>query len=166
MKNIGIFYGTTTGMTAELAEKIAKQLGVDSGNVRNVTSAKPTELGAYDLIMLGCSTWGSGDMQGDMHDFLDGVSAMYMKGKQIAFFGCGDDSMTDTFCDGVGEMREMMEPTQAEFVGEFDTEGYHFEKSKAVKENGMAVGLLIDNTNHPELTDSRIKRWCLQFEIA
>ena len=166
MKNIGIFYGTTTGMTAEVAEKIANQLGVDSSNVKNVTSARPADVSDYDLIMFGCSTWGSGDMQGEMHDFLDGVSALYLKGKQIALFGCGDESMSDTFCDGVGEMREMVEPCQADFVGEFDADGYEFEKSKAVDENGLAVGLLIDNTNHADLTDSRIKRWCLQFEIA
>lgn len=165
MKNIGIFYGSTTGMTAKVAEKIASQLCVSEENVKNVTSARPTDLGAYDLVMLGCSTWGSGDIQGEMHDFMDGVSALYLKGKKMAFFGCGDCSMKDTFCDGVGQMRRMAESTGAEFVGEFDTEGYSFGNSSAVGEDGMAVGLLIDDTNYPELTDSRIKRWCLQFEL-
>lgn len=165
MKNIGIFYGTTTGVTAEIAEKIAQQLGVDSENVRNVTSARPSEVADYDVILLGCSTWGDGDMQGDMHDFLDGVASLYLKGKKIAFFGTGDESMSHTFCNGVGEMRTMVEPTQAEFVGQFDTEGYHFDESKAVNDEGLAVGLLIDNNNHADLTDSRIKRWCLQFEL-
>ena len=61
----------------------------------------------YDVLIFGCSTWGDGDMQEDMHDFLDGVAAMDLKGKKIALFGCGDDTMSETFCNGVGEMYQI-----------------------------------------------------------
>ncbi len=36
---IGIFYGSTTGVTEAVAERIAKKLGVASADVHNVGSA-------------------------------------------------------------------------------------------------------------------------------
>ena len=38
---IGIFYGSSTGTTAEVAEKIAKQLGVDAADVYDVAKVGP-----------------------------------------------------------------------------------------------------------------------------
>ena len=37
MKKIGIFYGSSTGMTAEVAEEIAKAMGVDTSDIHNLS---------------------------------------------------------------------------------------------------------------------------------
>lgn len=160
MKRIGIFYGTTTGTTEEVADMIAKALNVADEDVKNVSNASPSDVENYDLLIFGCSTWGDGDMQEDMHDFLDGVAAMSLKGKEVALFGCGDESMTDTFCNAVGEMYDMLKSTGADFVGDFDAAGYDFEHSKARRADGMMRGLVIDNVNHPERTSERVEEWC------
>ena len=73
---IGIFYGSTTGTTAEVAGKIAKVMGVESADVHNVAETAPSRLGDYDLNLVGSSTWGSGEVQDDMASFLDGVKAL------------------------------------------------------------------------------------------
>lgn len=154
----GIFYGSTTGTTESVAKRIGAALGVDEKNVVNVKKASPASAADYDVIILGCSTWGSGDMQSDMHDFLDGVQALDLRGKKVAFFGCGNEKMSKTFCNGVGYMYDMMKDTHATFIGAYPAELYSFESSKAVRD-GMAVGLLIDDTNHTDLTGPRIKQW-------
>ena len=41
LMKIGIFYGSTTGTTAEVAGKIAKVMGVESADVHNVADAAP-----------------------------------------------------------------------------------------------------------------------------
>lgn len=158
MKKTGIFYGSSTGTTREVAKKLGEALGVDSADIFDVAVAKPSDLDGYDLILFGCSTWGAGDMQDDMHDFLDGVQAIDLSGKEIALFGCGDENMSSTFCDGVGEMRQMLIPTRARFLPGFPADDYNFRSSKAVID-GRVVGLLIDQANHPALTDSRIQQW-------
>lgn len=160
MKKIGIFYGSTTGTTQEVANLIAKALNVSPENVRNVKDAAPSEVGDYEMILLGASTWGDGDLQADMHDFLDGVQAFNLKGKKIALFGCGDETMADTFCDALEEMHKMLKDTGAEFIGQFDADGYHFHESKSAEGDGRMIGLVIDNVNHPELTSERVERWC------
>ena len=41
MKKIGIFYGSSTGMTAEVAQEIAKLMGVDEKDVHDVARSAP-----------------------------------------------------------------------------------------------------------------------------
>lgn len=158
MKSIGIFYGSETGTTADVALRIAAKLGVDSADVHNVANLSPTALGNYDVLLLGTSTWGAGEIESDWYDFIAGARVLDLKGKKMAFFGCGDESMSDTFCDGVGELYDDMADTGAEYIGRFNAEGYDFSSSKAQRD-GEFVGLVLDEVNHPEYTDQRIKDW-------
>lgn len=163
MDKIGIFYGSTTGNTAEVAKMIAEQLGVADADVHDVAKTAPSAVAPYSLIILGSSTWGDGDLQDDFSDFLDGLAAVDLKGKRVAIFGCGDESMTDTFCNAVGTIYKRMQPTGATFVGSFNTDGYEFDHSDAVVD-GKAEGLLIDQVNHPEMTTERVKEWCAELK--
>lgn len=160
MKKIGIFYGSTTGTTEEVAKKIGEKLGVASGDINNVASTAPSKVSDYDVLLLGSSTWGAGELQDDWYDFLNGLQALSLEGKEVAVFGCGDENMSDTFCNAVGIIYERLQPTGARFIGDFPTAGYSFDESKADEGDGKAVGLLIDETNHPELTDRKISEWC------
>ena len=86
----GIFYGSTTGMTESLAAKIAARTGVAQTDVRNVADASADEAEGYDLLLLGSSTWGCGELQDDWYDFLDALKRKALSGKRVALFGCGD----------------------------------------------------------------------------
>lgn len=163
MKNIGIFYGSTTGYTAEVANRLAKALGVEMKDVHDVANTAPSKLGEYDIIILGSSTWGNGDMQENWEDFIQGAEAMYLKGKKIAVFGCGDENMSDTFCNAVGEIYRRMQGTEAEFIAPFNADGYDFAKSGAIVD-GVCVGLVLDEVNHSDLTDGRIAEWVKQIK--
>lgn len=163
MKKTGIFYGSTTGTTAEVAGRIAKALGVAGADVHDVANTAPSSMGDYELIVIGSPTWGSGDVQDDFYDFLDGTSALDLSGHKIALFGCGDETMTDTFCSAIGDIYERLKDCGAEFIGQFDVDGYSFHHSAALVD-GRYVGLLLDEVNHPELTDGRITRWAGQLK--
>ena len=167
MKKIGIFYGSTTGATLSVAEEIAKQLGVSPADVHDVASAAPSSVGDYDVLVIGASTWGAGDLQEDMATFLDGVSSLDLEGKEVAIFGCGDDSMSDTFCNSVGEIYHRLHGTKAMFIAPFNNDGYVYSHSES-DVHGMIVGLCIDNVNHPDETPARIKAWVeeIKKEIA
>lgn len=158
MKKIGIFYGSTTGTTENIASKIAKILNVDEKDVRDVATSAPSDLAPYDMLVLGTSTWGNGELQEDWYDFIDGAQALDLKGKTVVLFGCGDETMSDSFCSAVGKLYEAFKACGATMVGEYDTDGYKFRHSEAVVD-GKAVGLLLDEVNHPELTDFRLRGW-------
>ena len=57
MKKIGIFYGSTTGTTENIARKLAALLSVDSADVHDVAKTAPSAVGRYDILVLGTSTW-------------------------------------------------------------------------------------------------------------
>ena len=88
----GIFYGSTTGNTANIAEEIAKAMGIGAADIHDVSKASPDDAKAYDTLILGSSTRGAGELQDDWFNFLDALSKSGLKGKKAAVFGCGDSS--------------------------------------------------------------------------
>lgn len=163
MEKIGIFYGSTTGYTADVANRIAKALGMEMKDVFDVANAEPSKLGDYDILVLGSSTWGSGDLQENWEDFIQGAEAMYLKGKKIAIFGLGDENFSDTFCQAVGEIYRRMQGTEATFIAPFNADGYDFSQCGAIVD-GVCVGLVLDEVNHPDLTDARIAQWVKEIK--
>lgn len=158
MKKTGIFYGSTTGETAEIAKQIASLMGIDEKDVHNVAEVSPVKLGEYDNLIFGSSTWGDGELQEDWYDFVDGAAAMDLAGKTIAIFGVGSQDHADTFCDAVGILYDKFQNTGAKFIGEYPADGYEFEHSKAQKGDTM-VGLVLDVNNAPEYTEFKLKQW-------
>ena len=160
MKKIGIFYGSETGTTEKIARRVASLLGVADKDIHNVEDTRPSAVGDYDILVFGTSTWGSGSMEEDWYDFLAGVEALDLEDKEVALFGCGDETMEDTFCSGVGEIHDRLKETGAKIIAPYDTIGYTFEHSKAKPGDALeAVGLLLDEVNHPELTETRLRGW-------
>lgn len=157
----GIFYGSTTGTTRDVAERIARKMGIDPADVHDVAKTAPSAVAPYDLLVLGTSTWGAGEEQTDWYDFADGLRQMDLRGKKVALFGVGDETMSDTFCSGMGELYDTLQPTGAYFIGSCPADVYSFSESKAIGPDGNPVGLMLDETNHPDLTDGRIDGWLL-----
>lgn len=161
MKKYGIFYGSTTGVTADVASRLGKILDVAGEDILNVADTAPARLGDYEVLLLGSSTWGSGELQDDWYDFVDGAQALDLKGKKIALFGCGDETLSDTFCGAIGVLRDKLKDTGAEFIGEYPAGCYTFDDSEALTggDGRMMAGLALDEVNHPDLTDSRLEDW-------
>lgn len=114
---------------------------------------------SYDNLLLGTSTWGSGEMQDDWYDGVKILKGASLSGKKIAFFGCGDsEAYSDDFCSGLGELHESLQGKGAEFIGSLSTDGYTFDSSSAEKD-GELIGLLIDEMNESDKTDDRIDAW-------
>lgn len=163
MAKIGIFFGSSTGTTADVASRIAKKMGVDSSDVRDVANSAPADVAPYNILLLGSSTWGSGELQDDWEDYIAGLEALDLSGKTIAIFGCGDESMSDTFCNAVGVIYNRLQKTGARFVGAYPADCYDYSETEADKD-GVIVGLLLDEVNHPDLTDERIDGWVKQIK--
>lgn len=158
MSKIGIFYGSSTGSTAEVAQRLAAALGAEA-NVFDVASADAAEAASFDALLLGSSTWGLGDLQDDWEDFLPKLAEQPLAGKKVALFGCGDaDSYPDSFCEAISKIKAGLEATNCEFIGAYEPEGYSYDATET-EQDGKLIGLCIDEANQSDLTEERIQKW-------
>lgn len=159
MKKIGIFYGSSTGTTQSIAEAIASKLGIPTSDIIDVAKMTADKVNGYEVLLLGTSTWGDGEVQDDWYDGIKVLKSVDLKDKTIAFFGCGDsDSYGDTFCDGMGVIYEDIKDSGATFVGKVSASEYSFSSSISVID-GSFIGLALDDVNESDKTDERIDAW-------
>ncbi len=162
MKNTGIFYGSTTGNTEMVAQKIADKL---SAKTYDVSNSSASVFAQCDNIILGSSTLGYGDLQDDWDDFIEELKKADLSGKTVALFGLGDaDSYPDTFADAVGIIYQTIKDKNCIIVGQTSLDGYNFDESKA-NVDGKFIGLIIDEDNQSKETDMRIDAWVKQIEV-
>lgn len=160
MKKIGIIYGSSTGTCEDLANQIADKLGVSASDVYSADKLDADVANAYDVLILGTSTWGDGELQDDWYDGIKVLKSADLSGKEIALFGCGDsESYADTFCDGMGIIYDELKDSGCTFLGGgVSADDYSFSASTAVKD-GAFVGLALDEVNESDKTADRIEAW-------
>ncbi|MFT6103518.1 MAG: flavodoxin I/flavodoxin II [Candidatus Endobugula sp.] len=161
--NIGLVFGTDTGNTEEMGDKIAtvfaeKGFAMD---MLNVTDASPEVIEAFDFIIMGIPTWDFGGIQEDWETFESELLATNLSGKVVALYGLGDQlGYGDYFVDAMGWLHERVIKKGAQVIGEWSTKGYDFEASLAVnKDKTFFCGLAIDDEQQFDLTDQRISGW-------
>lgn len=159
MEKIGIFYGSTTGNSETVANKLQENFGSECADIIDVSNASSADIERYTNLIFGCSTWGIGDLQDDFEGFISEIEKSNLEGKKIAIYGTGDQfTYSDSFVDSIGSIYEAIENKSCQIVGSVSTDDYSYTESKA-EIDGQFVGLPIDEDNDSEKTDSRIQSW-------
>ena len=163
---IGIFFGTNTGNTEAVVEKLEAELSNNGFEVDkyDMSSASVDDMSAYDTLIIASPTWNDGELQDDWAAVIDEYSAFDFSGKKVGLLGTGDqDGYPDNFVDALGILGEPVLANGGQIFGWWDTEGYSFDNSLGVK-NGKFYGLAIDVDNQDDLTDERIAAWVKQIK--
>ncbi len=167
---IAIFYGSTTCYTEMAAEKIQAEIGVDQVEIFNIKDVPLRDCQQFDLIIFGISTWDFGELQEDWESTWDDIEALSLHGKIVALYGLGDQQgYGEWFQDALGMLHDKVLPQGANIIGYWPNEGYEFEHSKALTDDGeLFVGLSLDDETQYDLTDQRIEQWVAQIidEVA
>lgn len=165
---IGLFYGSNTDMTKLVAEMImatfadVAQVEVDLFDIADVNAEKML---AYQNLIIGCPTWYVGQLQEDWGTALPEIADLDLTGKRVALFGLGDQyGYSYTFADAIGILGREFEAVGAELVGFTVTDGFDFEFSKGV-EDGVFLGLALDEDNESDLTPERVAEWVRQLTV-
>ncbi|WP_026971693.1 flavodoxin FldB [Aliagarivorans marinus] len=164
--SIGLFYGSSTCYTEMAAEKIQAQFGDDLVSIHNIKEVEPEQMQHYPVLILGISTWDYGELQEDWEAVWENLEQLDFSNKTIALFGLGDQvGYTEWFLDALGMLFEKLAPSGANFIGFWPNQGYEFEASKALTEDGQFFyGLALDDENQYEHSDQRIADWCDQLK--
>ncbi len=163
MASIGIFYGSSSGVTKAVAEKLGEMLDVEAFNIFSMEEdfTDFDDMDAFDILLFGCSTWGSGEVQNDWRDpllDLDNDKPSFA-GKTIALFGAGDyKAHGEQFVSALGILHDKFKARGATLVGSFPTDGYTYKFSFAERD-GKFIGLPFDEVNEADKTEARLDAW-------
>lgn len=144
MANVLIIFGSTSGNTQLVAEKVASVLEDNKQKVvvKRVEQASIEDLNAPDLLIFGSSTYGHGLLQDHFIPFEMELRKHDLKGKPCAVIGLGD---------------------------KLYDEQYHIESAKILEEmvqeaNGKLVveALQVEKSPIPAL-DNQVKEWTLNL---
>ena len=118
----------------------------------------------HDALILGTPTYFNGELPSAWDEFLPEIEDADFSGKRVAIYGPGNQVETPvSFADAVGILATYFEELGAEVVGRTSREGYEYEQSLAERGSEF-VGLVVDPTNQPELTDARLAAWIKQVK--
>jgi flavodoxin I len=166
MTPIGLFYGTNTGFTmivAELIQKEFDEIAPDLVTVYEISRDNLEKMQDYEYLIVGCPTWNVGQLQDDWDALFLRLDGLNLRGKKLAIFGLGDQyGYPDNYCDAIGILGEKFAERGAERVGFTPADGYAFSYSRGV-ENGMFMGLALDEENESEKTPERVTNWLWQL---
>lgn len=165
MAEVGLFYGSDDGNTEHISRRIQVRLGEDLVDLHDVAEVTQLDFAHYDKIILGIPTWDFGQIQSDWEEFWEDVSAVDFRGKTVAMFGLGDQfGYGDFFLDALGMLHDVVKAAGANMIGYWPTEGYEFDASKAwLQDEGLFVGLGLDEDQQAELSCERLNAWCKQI---
>ena len=159
MSDVKVIFGSTTGCTEAAANIIAANFGTTAINVAN---AAPADFQA-DLLILGTSTWGVGDLQDDWFAGVQMLDGIDLKGKKAAVFAMGDQcEFADSYVDSMRTLADKLEERGAALIGKPPSAGYPHTAPPA-DQDGFFCGLALDDTNEPDKTADRIAKWCDQL---
>ena len=159
--DLKIIYGTDTGNTEYVLETYLLNL-LSSFNVEAIELVNvSTEIWENNnLFILGVPTWYDGVLQSDWEDYFEEFKKIDFNGKKIAIFGLGDQiGYSEFFVDGIGILADVIINSGGKVIGHWPTEGYQFDKSKALINENYFYGLAIDEDNEDDLTDDRFRKW-------
>ncbi|HEY1015348.1 MAG TPA: flavodoxin, partial [Herpetosiphonaceae bacterium] len=164
---VGLFYGSTTGVTKYVAEEIAQTwtaAGMKALAPINIVKIKQlADLLAFDYLILGIPTWNVGELQDDWDSKFAQLDQLDFSGKHVALFGVGDQiGYPENFQDALGVLAAKLRERGALLAGHWPSQDYEFEASLAL-EGDQLLGLAIDEANQADLTSERIEGWVVQL---
>lgn len=163
MAKMGIFVGTAGGTSMKIADALVEEFGIEEEDIINMEEDFDDidQLLEYDILFLGSSTWGQGDVHFSWVDTILEIEddEVDFSGKTVAFFGAGDcKKHGEHFCSALGKLHKTFTNAGAKAVGFVPKDDYTYEFSLA-QINDKLCGCAIDEHNQSDKTEQRIKTW-------
>ncbi len=164
MAKIGIFVGTAGGTSMKIADALVEEFNIDEDDIINMEEDFDDiedQMMEYDILFLGSSTWGQGDLHFSWVDPILEIEddEIDFSGKTVAFFGAGDcKKHGEHFCSALGKLHKTFTEAGAKAVGFIPKDDYDYEFSLAEIDDKLC-GCAIDEHNESEKSDDRIALW-------
>jgi len=164
---IGLFYGTNTGVTELVSEQLRDKMEEVGFEVTmfDIADDSIEKFDDFESFIIATPTWNDGELQDDWEEIIDDYNDYNFSGKKVGFMGLGDqEAYCDNYLDAIGKMAKPVRDSGGIIFGRWSSEGYSHTESVGQDEDGMWVGLALDNDNQEEMTEQRIVQWVNQIK--
>jgi flavodoxin II len=121
---IGLFYGSTTGNTAHVAERLFQLAGPGLIDLYDIADTALAAVDDYSCLIFGISTWDFGEQQLDWQDLWPQLDGLNLQGRACALFGLGDQlGYSQWYLDAMGLLHERLRCCGARLVGALSAPG-------------------------------------------
>lgn len=163
MEKISLIYSFNSNKTAKVAEKIKDAFGSEATEAINAETLTEEEFLKNKVLILGVPTWFDGELPNYWDEFGPTLEDLDLKDRTFALYGLGDQKgYPENFLDAVGIMAGILEKKGAKIIGLTSTDGYHFLKSRALRD-GKFLGLALDFENQATQNTHRVSSWVDQL---
>lgn len=158
MKKIGIYYGSTTGITTGIVDEIEFYLRGDDYEVYNVEDGL-VDMESIENLILVSPTYGVGELQKDWENVYDDLKKIDFTGKVVGIVGVGNQfAFGESYVGSMRKLYDVVSTKGATVVGFTSIEGYKYEETESVIDDRF-IGLALDESNQDNETPDRIKAW-------
>ena len=158
MKKIGIYYGSTTGVTAGIVDEIEFYLKDNDIEIINVEDGI-LGIEKFENLILISPTYGVGELQKDWENVAVELRNVDFHGKVIGIIGVGNQyAFGESYVGAMRKLYDIVTENGVRVVGFTSTQGYEYKECEAVIDDEF-VGLALDENNQDNQTPDRIKNW-------
>ena len=157
MKKIGLFYGTTGGMTTGVVDEFEFNLR-DEAEIFNVEDGIK-ELPNFENLILVTPSYGFGELEAHWEKVIEEFKKIDFTGKIVGLVGLGSQTtFGESFVGALKVLYDIVVKNGGTIVGLTSTEGYKFEDCESIID-GKFMGLVLDEHNQDDMTPDRIYDW-------
>ena len=157
MKKIGLFYGTTGGITTGVVDEFEFNLR-DEAEIFNVEDGIK-ELPNFENLILVTPSYGFGELEAHWEKVIEEFKKIDFTGKIVGLVGLGSQTtFGESFVGALKVLYDIVVKNGGTIVGLTSTEGYKFEDCESIID-GKFMGLVLDEHNQDDMTPDRIYDW-------
>jgi flavodoxin I len=165
MSKTAIFYSPEGGSVNRVAIELGEMIGNEKVVLIPVKKAEKEDITKYSQLIfvgstVGADHWSNETVVNEWPGFFSMVDEISFEDKKAAIVGLGNSVLyPEHFADGMAHLYKQLSDKNANIYGFVDAEGYTFEDSEALNDEGLFCGLPLDEDNEEELTAERLEHW-------
>lgn len=133
-------------------------------HIHDVADSRISDMEQYQYLILGTSTYKSGDLEPDWEYFFNDFKNLDLTGKKVALFGLGNSlEYADTFASGMGILAHKVLANEGQIIGKWPTKGYDYDYSFSECDKDHFYGLILDQDYEAEMSEERVSQWVEQI---
>lgn len=170
MSKTAIYYSPEGGSVNRVAMKLGEMVGNEKVDIVPVNSVEKGDLEKFSQFIfvgstVGADHWSNETLVDEWQAFFAEIGDTGFEDKKVAIVGLGNSVLyPEHFADGMAHLYKELSARNARILGFVDAEGYTFEDSEALTDEGMFCGLPLDEDIEDELTPERLENWISQLK--